>query len=223
MDGVYVIVLSNREDVDVEVPACELAAIAIGAPYPTTVMPLDQAAMTAFTGVYEGDKGVVRYITMESGKLWSQREGSSKRELMCYNPDQFRFAQDIVLLDFKRLDGQVVGATLRTRDAEEWMTRTARPLPKAPDEVTVEASRLKQYAGVYQLMPDFNLTVRSEGSRLFAQATGQEELEVYASGQTTFFYKVVDARIEFLPDAKGKVKRMKLYQGGAELEGKRIK
>jgi hypothetical protein len=112
---------------------------------------------------------------------------------------------------------------LRTREKEEWMARTDRPLPEVPVVVTVDAARLKEYAGVYQLMPDFSITVRAEGTRLFAQATGQEEFEVYPSGRTTFFYKVVDARIEFFPEAKGKVKRMKLYQGGAALEGKRVK
>jgi hypothetical protein len=76
---------------------------------------------------------------------------------------------------------------------------------------------------VYELQPGFNLTFRVDGARFLTQATGQEEFEAFPSGPTTFFLKVVDARIEFLPEPDGAVKRMKLSQGGVETEGRRVK
>jgi CubicO group peptidase (beta-lactamase class C family) len=222
-DAVYVAVLSNKQDAELDAPAAELMAIAIGAPYPSKPYGVDTAALRSLTGVYVSDKGVERYLTVENGKLWSQRQGSGKRELLCVGQDQFRFVGDVKILEFRRSAGKVTGAVLRSRREDEPMTRTDRPLPVPPKEITVEAATLKSYAGVYELQPGFNLTFRSEGTRLFAQATGQEEFEAFASGPTTFFLKVVDARMEFYPETDSSVKRMKLFQGGAELEGKRIK
>ena len=64
---------------------------------------------------------------------------------------------------------------------------------------------LQQYVGVYELAPTFKISVTVEGSQLMAQATGQPKLPVYASSETKFFYKVVDAQIEFFKDDKGAV------------------
>jgi len=222
-DAVYVAVLSNREDVDVGAPAAELAAIALGSPFPTKPYGVDTAALRALTGVYVTPKGVERYLTVDGGKLWSQRQGSSKRELLCVGQDQFRFVGEVTMLEFQRSNGKVTGARLRTRMADEQMTRTDRPLPEPVKEIAVDAATLKRYVGVYELQPGFNLTFRADGGRLFAQATGQEEFEAFASSSTAFFLKVVEARMEFYPEADGSVKKMKLFQGGAEMEGKRIK
>ncbi len=222
-DAVYAVVLSDREDAPTGAAAAELAAIAMGAPFPTAPYGVDTAALRAYAGVYVSDKGTERYLTVEGGKLWSQRQGGARYALRCVGQDQFRFENDLVILDFQRAGGVVTGARLRTRMDEEPLTRTDRPLPVAPKEMALDAAVLQRYAGVYELQPGFNLTFRVDGTRFLTQGTGQPEVEAFASGPTTFFLKAVDARIEFYPEENGKVKRMKLFQGGAELEGKRIK
>jgi hypothetical protein len=56
-----------------------------------------------------------------------------------------------------------------------------------------------------------------------AQATGQEKFEIFPESETKFFLKVVDAQIEFVKDASGKVTGLILYQGGQKLQAKKIK
>ena len=89
-------------------------------------------------------------------------------------------------------------------------------------DVTVEENVLATYAGLYELAPNFIITITHSGKQLFAQATGQEKFELFAKSNTEFYLKVVPAQITF--SAKdSKVDSLTLYQGGKETLGKRIK
>jgi uncharacterized protein YneR len=89
-------------------------------------------------------------------------------------------------------------------------------------EITVAPQVLQQYVGVYELAPSFKIAITVEGNQLMAQATGQSKLPVFAESETKFFYKVVDAQIEFLKDAKGVVISLVLYQNNQQMPAPRI-
>lgn len=86
--------------------------------------------------------------------------------------------------------------------------------PKERKEVAVDAKLLDAYAGNYELAPSFVLTITREGDKLFAQATGQPKIEIFAENDKTFFYKVVDARITFQTDDQGRATGLILHQNG---------
>ncbi|MEP6506898.1 MAG: serine hydrolase [Gemmatimonadales bacterium] len=94
--------------------------------------------------------------------------------------------------------------------------------PKVRTEVPVDAAKLDQLVGVYELAPAFRLTITKEGGSLFAQATGQDKVPLFAQSETEFFLKVVDAQVTFVKDADGKVNQLILHQGGANLPGRRV-
>jgi CubicO group peptidase (beta-lactamase class C family) len=77
-------------------------------------------------------------------------------------------------------------------------------------EITLPATALAKYVGVYQLAPAVTLTVTLDGSQLSTQLTGQGKLPLFAQSETMFFLKVVDAQLEFAPDASSVV----LHQNG---------
>ncbi len=89
-------------------------------------------------------------------------------------------------------------------------------------EITVAPEILVQYIGTYELAPKFDLFITLEGGQLMSQASGQGKAPIYASAENKFFLKVVDARIEFFKDDKGKVSHVVLYQNGREIKGLRI-
>lgn len=91
------------------------------------------------------------------------------------------------------------------------------------EEVVVPKERLKKYAGEYQLMPNFIITIRVDGNKLMSKATGQPEFQIFPITETKFYYKVVDAQIEFLVNEKGEVESLTLFQGGREMPAKKIK
>ncbi len=90
------------------------------------------------------------------------------------------------------------------------------------DAFRVEESVLETYVGVYELAPNFTITVTRQGAQLFGQATGQGPFEMFAKSNTEFFLKVVEAQVTFSVQ-DGKVESMTLFQGGQAIPGKKIK
>ena len=86
--------------------------------------------------------------------------------------------------------------------------------PKLAKEITVDPAILDRYPGIYELAPNFALTITREGNRLFSQATGQPRTELFAESETKFFLKVVDAQITFQPGDDGRATGLILHQGG---------
>jgi CubicO group peptidase (beta-lactamase class C family) len=86
-------------------------------------------------------------------------------------------------------------------------------------EITVSPDVLKQYVGTYELAPTFNIVVTLETDHLEAQATNQQKIPVFAESPSMFFYKVVDAQLEFVKNEKGEVTNLVLHQGGRDVKG----
>lgn len=90
----------------------------------------------------------------------------------------------------------------------------ARELTPVRIGVAVDGRMLDDYAGEYELTPAFVLTIRRTAEGLSVQATGQPEFPIYAESETTFFLRVVDAKLEFVRDDSGAVKAVILHQSG---------
>ena len=81
--------------------------------------------------------------------------------------------------------------------------------------VAIDPKILKDYAGDYAILPGFFLRVTVENDRLFAQASNQPKLEVFAESEAKYFYRAMDAQLTFERDAtSGKVNRLVFEQGG---------
>ena len=90
-----------------------------------------------------------------------------------------------------------------------------------PKEKQVDEALLQTYVGTYELAPGFNIVITRDGQRLFGQATGQSQFELYPSSDTEFYLKVVEAKVVFNTNAEGVV-GMTLFQGGAVMPGRRL-
>lgn len=91
------------------------------------------------------------------------------------------------------------------------------------EELKIDNSVLSKYAGQFQLAPDFILTIRVDGNKIFAQATGQSEFEIFPSSETKFYLKVVNAQIDFVKNDDGDFNKLILYQNNREMPAERIK
>ncbi|GAB1308094.1 hypothetical protein KH5_07770 [Urechidicola sp. KH5] len=81
-------------------------------------------------------------------------------------------------------------------------------------EIIIPENVLESYVGKYELMPNFILTITKKESQLFIQATGQGISEIYASSETKFYSKIVNAQITFNINQEGIVESLTLHQGG---------
>lgn len=89
-------------------------------------------------------------------------------------------------------------------------------------EVKLPAAQLDEYAGRYQLAPNFVLKVWRDGERLMTQATGQGPIEIFAKGDGQFFPKVMEAELTFARDKDGKTTGLTLRQGGRTMAAPRV-
>ena len=94
--------------------------------------------------------------------------------------------------------------------------------PVERTEISVDPDLLEPYVGVYELVPNFLITVSMLDGGLQAQATGQARIPIYPESETKFFYKVVDAQISFVRGDDGSVTGLVLHQGGRDQPAKRI-
>lgn len=88
-------------------------------------------------------------------------------------------------------------------------------------EVPVSKDVLAKYVGQYQLAPTFQIAITLEEDKLMAQATNQSKQQIFPESPTRFFYKIVDAQIEFNTDAQDKVTSLTLFQNGRESKGEK--
>ncbi len=102
------------------------------------------------------------------------------------------------------------------------LLNSAAKLMEVEVSVKVSESVLESYVGVYELAPNFTITITRNGTQLFGQATGQGQFELFAKSATEFFLKIVEAQVTFsVKDSK--VESMTLFQGGQVMPGKKIK
>jgi CubicO group peptidase (beta-lactamase class C family) len=227
-DQVVAIVLCNALPAakDPDDLALKLAALAIGKPMiDPKAIALDRAVLDRYVGVYRIDDKQRVVIRRDGDHLTLQRTGSPLLELSAESQTRF-FLKDTPLRIAFAVDGEghVTGIDVTQPDGSvSHRARTGEPLPAERVAVAVDAKVLDGYVGDYELAPGFVITVTREGTRLFAQATGQPRFELFASAPAEFFLKVVDAQLSFHVASGGRADALVLHQSGRDLPGKRTR
>jgi CubicO group peptidase (beta-lactamase class C family) len=226
-EGVFVAILSNNEDSDPDPGALALRILAKGigkAIEDRKTVALDAKTLDEYVGVYRFDERTTRAISREGSKLFAQRSGGNKSEILASARDEFFYTDGNSRLHFRRdAQGKVVtGADFITRNSPDAAgTKTNEPLPQERQTLKLDPALYDAYVGDYELTPTFSIAITREGDQIFAQATGQAKLEIFPESETRFFLKVVDAQVEFVRGADGKVTGLVLHQGGRDMPGKR--
>jgi D-alanyl-D-alanine carboxypeptidase len=226
-EHLFLAILSNSEGsaLSPEEVSLKIAAKALGhALEDIKTIQLDAKALDAYPGVYRFDPQTVRVISREDAKLFSQRRGGGTRqELVATAPDDFLYSDRTTRIHFQRdAQGKVTGAEFHPLSGTDQVgTKTDEPLAEERKAVAVDPAVFDALAGTYELTPAFSIAVTREWSQLFAQATGQPKSEIFPESETRYFLKVVDAEIEFVRGADGKVTGLILHQGGRDLPGTR--
>jgi CubicO group peptidase (beta-lactamase class C family) len=219
-EKVFVATLSNRDDRGPDMINAKIAAIAIGKPYPDAKagIELDPEILRKYTGTYEFEDEAIRYIIFEEGQLYSQRKGSTRFKIFPVSDKKFMYKSSLSSIEFLEKSDGTMEAVFENRMSGTKGKRTSLEIP-SKDEIELPVELLKEYAGEYELMPEFSIKFFLEDGKFMTQATGQPSFQVFASSKTRFFLKAVDAEMEFLRDDNGVVYAVMLYQGGQELKG----
>ncbi|WP_128543231.1 serine hydrolase [Larkinella soli] len=144
------------------------------------------------------------------------------RSFLCYFPkEDYGFIVLSNSAEFNPVQKAYQLADLYLEKSFKEEKKAPAPAPAVAAAYRIDPKRFDSYVGDYQLFPNFVLTFKRDGERYFMQATGQPQAEIFASSDSTFYLKVVDAKVTFHQPVDGKVTRMTLHQYG-NLPGRRV-
>jgi len=223
-----VVVLANLNGPAPDGIAADLAATVHGEkvtlPTERKEVTLTREQLQPLVGRYSLTPEINVDITLDGSQLQTQMTGQPKFPLFAESPASFflKVVEAQVRFD-KDASGQVNQLTIHQNGRDVIARKISNTVPAPPQhqEISVSADKLKEYAGKYALTPGFILTIALTDDHLEAQATNQPKVPIFPEAPDKFFYKVVEAQLEFHRDASGIVSEVTLHQGGRSISGRK--
>lgn len=159
------------------------------------VLSLSAEQLAPLAGVYAASPQFKLTVRARDGKLFAQATGQGEFELFATSPRKFFAKVAPLQIEFAGDSGQPESLVI---DQGGRKTPFRREGEEAAD-VALQPEALRPLAGVYALNAGFKLTVRADGARLFAQATGQGEFELFGKGPREYIARVAPLTIRFEP------------------------
>jgi D-alanyl-D-alanine-carboxypeptidase/D-alanyl-D-alanine-endopeptidase len=183
---------------------------------------LPSTSLDDYVGTYKVTDQFLLKVYRENDGLFVQATGQGSIPIFPSAPNEF-FARAVrASATFTRdPTGAVNGLVLHQNGDRSARKLSASELPPELKEIAFDAATSGDYVGKYRF--EFGvLDVVFKSDHLEAQLTGQPAFPVFASGKDKFFYKVVDAQLDFERDGDGKVIAVVLHQNGHDLRAPRI-
>lgn len=181
--------------------------------------------MKEYAGNYKLEGGDFRVVTLEDGKLYSQRTGQEKLELIPVGKDAFYYTDEPTgrFLFVRDKKGKITDLAYQPRiGMATYAVITDEAPPAGPQEIEMEPEAFEAFTGEYELAPEFVLTVSREGDALMIQGTGQPAIRVFPMAESRFFARAIKAEVEFKEEG-GEVTSLVLFQNGQEMPARKIK
>lgn len=176
------------------------------------------ALRQALAGDYEM-AGLRLKIWQADGRLLVQATGQQPFELRYDSRgDFYPLGLAALLRPEPPADGQPVAGFAWRQGGGVLQARRAGVVEAPP---TIANPAWKDWAGDYQLAPQFSLRVFERDGRLMVQGSGQPAIAAEVAGPDRIEVKAVGAVVEFERDAEGRVAAAVLLQGGQRLRGAR--
>lgn len=227
-DKITIAVLGNLESSAGEKIASKLAELLFGVTRKTskerTEITVPVEVLQRYVGTYEITYRVKNYIRLEGDRLTTQLTGQKAFPLFAETETKFFLKAVEAQVEFvKNEKGQITHLVMYQNGRETPVQRVSDKVetPPEPKVVAVPVEKLKEYVGTYALNPNLEIAITLEGEQLMEQATRQPQAPIFPESETKFFLRVVDAQIEFLRGADGKVEALILHQNGQHQKGVR--
>jgi serine-type D-Ala-D-Ala carboxypeptidase/endopeptidase len=182
---------------------------------------LPDALLDDYVGNYKlGSNFLLDIFRMKDG-LFARATGQSAFPIFPSARNEFFARIAGISISFTRdPNGLVSGLVLHQNGDRAAAKLSAAELPREFQGSPIDAASLDEYVGEYRF--DFGiLDVAPNRDHLEAQLTGQPPFPIFASARDKFFYKVVDAQLNFERDAEGKIIAVVLHQNGRAMRASR--
>ena len=178
-----------------------------------------------YVGKYQFTPQASFTVKREGDQLEVQLTGQGFNPVYPDKPDHFIYKAVKADIDFERTDGgKIARLTLHQRGQDLHADRLGpdgKPVATFK-HLDLTPTELDAYVGQYRLTPRLVFTIARNGTQLMAVLTGQAALPVYAETPDHFFYRAVDARIDFVRDPSGQVTSLILHQNGRDSTAPRM-
>lgn len=173
------------------------------------------------------------YITFDGELLHARMDGQPALPLTPLSETRFTNSTVQAEIHFEITDNQSTKLTLLQggnriefeRDFDYVVADTDQVASTSPEdlvEIQLPTETLNEYTGTYQHPMGISYEFMVLDDALMAKLTGQSQFQVHAYAHDKFFYRIVEAQLEFKRDDSGKVVGVVLFQGGQELEFERL-
>lgn len=178
---------------------------------------------TSVFGQYQLTEDFGIGVFERAGALYAQASGQGELALHALDDGWYALHEVDASLRFQREGDAVTGLVFVQGGASQHASRVA-DVAAGNQQVEVElpADIYPQYVGRYAVAPGMEFSIRERAGGLEAMLTGQGWLPIHAAGDDRFFYRVVDASLQFSRDAEGRVGALTLHQGSIVQHAPRV-
>jgi hypothetical protein len=174
-------------------------------------------------GTYQIRPGFNITITKEADGLYVDPDRQPKEKLTKLTDSLYKI---------KSIDGTVDFSLILNKKEERLVIRMFGKTIHAPrlplieeeknrEEIEITESVLESYEGEYEVSEGQMFYINADDGLLWIQLTGQQGAEAYPFAENKFFFKVVDASIEFIKDENGDIDYLLIFQSGVILQADR--
>jgi serine-type D-Ala-D-Ala carboxypeptidase/endopeptidase len=213
-----VVILTNTAT-----PVDDLGFATLLADWPLAVVhksiALTPQALDDYLGAYQLSPTFLIHILRVNDQLAAQATGQGAFPLYSSAKDEFFANVGGIGVSFRRdANGKVTGLVLHQhgdRIASKLSVAQVDAL-QGNKEITIDPSMLSDYVGRYQSTPDGVFVISVQRHQLMVKIASQPSLPIFANARDKFFYRAVDAKIDFERDGRGRVAALVLHQGGED-------
>jgi hypothetical protein len=176
---------------------------------------IDPSAFDRLIGRYQVAPAAVLTISRQEGRFLAQLTGQPAYEIFAESEKDYFFKVVDAQLTFETdAQNKPVAVVLHQNGVTQRAPRIEGE-PIVPKEITLDPAVLDRYVGRYQLAPGQVMTITRQGTRVFAQPSGQPAQEIFASSEREFFLRVVNAQLRFEVGDDGRAHALVLLPTGA--------
>ncbi len=203
----------------------------------------DSGEMTQMEGVYEteatgtrlqknyNNNGTVHLkIFKDNGKLYVQRPGINRTELIHVDDSTWHLAPDPFnrFIFQRNASGKIVGLTTTGMFTQSGPNRFAKKIsstvPAPPPIVLIDSEQLKVYTGLFQQPDGTRQKLVIEKSRLvLTDEDNVDKKDLSYIGNDTFFDPKTEIKYKFTADKSGRAVKINYFDGAADIDGTRIR
>jgi len=172
-----------------------------------------------YVGSYQLSPKLVVRVFRDGNQLAAQGTGQQPITIFASAKDEFFANVDDIAISFTRdANSHVTGMILHQRGdhVAARISESAADATVGNVQVNLPRALLQDYLGRYQMAGGRLLEVTLQNDQLMARLGNQSAFPIFASARDTFFYRVVDAKLDFERDANGKIAAVVLHQNGVD-------